>query len=198
MTSTDWLTLALVVITGIYAYVTFRILKANEAVVTAMREQQLAMNRPYVQVGVTVRVGTQLLYLVIKNVGRAAAERLRLQLDRPVHCLGESAESRNLATYSAFSRQIDSLPPGAELLFLLGTGPTFFAPDAKEELAPKVFGVKAAYESGVSRFEESTTVDLRPFLNTDVPHDPIAEELERLRRSIDGLPRQLGQELRQS
>lgn len=47
MTATEWLTLVLVAITGFYAWATLRILKANEASVAAMRDQQEAEQRPY-------------------------------------------------------------------------------------------------------------------------------------------------------
>ena len=47
LSPTDWLTLALVVITGLYAWATFRILRANEAVVAAMKEQTETQLRPY-------------------------------------------------------------------------------------------------------------------------------------------------------
>lgn len=39
MSSTDWLTLVLVVVTAFYAWATYRILRANEAVVKAMQDQ---------------------------------------------------------------------------------------------------------------------------------------------------------------
>ena len=126
MTNTDWLTLALVAITAFYAYSTLKILRANEAMVSAMREQQNAAMRPYILVSTNVRTGTQLLYLSIKNVGKTAALDLSLSLDKNFYQLGEKREERNIAKSAAFSRSIVSLPPDGQLLFLLGNGPTLY------------------------------------------------------------------------
>jgi CBS domain containing-hemolysin-like protein len=73
MSVTDWLTLALVIltgalaiITGFYAWATFCILEANKAAVQAMRQQTEAQLRPYVVVAPTVRIGTTLLCLEVQ------------------------------------------------------------------------------------------------------------------------------------
>ncbi|MBI5908028.1 MAG: hypothetical protein HY853_05530 [Burkholderiales bacterium] len=127
MTNTDWLTLALVVITAFYAWATLKILRANEAMVSTMRDQQNAAMRPYILVSTSVRTGTQLFYLSIKNVGKTAALGLKLSLDKSFYQLGEKREDRNIANSAAFSRVIDSLPPDGQLLFLLGSGPTLYS-----------------------------------------------------------------------
>lgn len=184
MTNTDWLTLALVVITAFYAFATLKILRANEAMVTAMKEQQNAAMRPYVLVSSRVRTGTQLLYLSIKNVGKTAALDLNLSLDRNFYQLGDKREERNIAKSAAFTRAIDSLPPGGQLLFVLGNGPALYGSANSDSLSPLVFQVTAKYRSGSDQFSEASTVDLRPYINTDLPHDPLVEELEKLRREV--------------
>ena len=63
MNPTDWLTLALVGITGWYAWLTRRMLIANEAMLDAVRKQQHATMRPYVQISTSVRTGANLIYL---------------------------------------------------------------------------------------------------------------------------------------
>jgi len=60
MTNTYWLTLALIVITAFYAWATLKILRANEAMVSTMRDQQNAAMRRYILVSTSVRTGTQL------------------------------------------------------------------------------------------------------------------------------------------
>lgn len=191
MTNTDWLTLALVVITGFYAWATLKILRANEAMVSTMRDQQNAAMRPYILVSTNLRMGTQLLYLSIKNVGKTAALNLKLSLDKSFYQLGEKREERNIANSAAFSRTIDSLPPDGQLLFLLGNGPTLYSGSNIEELSPLVFQVTASYTSGSETISETSTVDLRPYINTDVPHDPIVEELGRLREEFVKLSKKL-------
>lgn len=48
LSNTDWFTLALVIITAMYAWATFKILCANQAAVNAIREQTEAQLRLYV------------------------------------------------------------------------------------------------------------------------------------------------------
>ena len=195
MSNTDWLTLALVVITAFYAWATLKILRANEAMVSTLRDQQIAAMRPYILVSTSVRTGTQLLYLSIKNVGKSAALGLKLSLDKSFYQLGEKREERNIANSAAFSRVIDSLPPDGQLLFLLGNGPTLYNSSGSEDLSPLLFHVTAKYMSGHESISETSTIDLRPYINTDVPHDPIVEELGRLREEFAKLSRSLERKL---
>ncbi len=191
MTNTDWLTLALVLITAFYAYATLKILRANEAMVSTMRDQQNAAMRPYILVSTSVRTGTQLLYLSIKNVGKTAALELKLSLDKNFYQLGEKREERNISNSAAFSRVIDSLPPDGQLVFLLGNGPTLYGGSNTDEISPLLFQVTAKYKSGIDAICETSIVDLRPYINTDVPHNPIVEELEKLRQEFTKLSKAL-------
>jgi hypothetical protein len=195
MTNTDWLTLALVVITAFYAWATLKILRANEAMVSTMRDQQNAAMRPYVLVSTSVRTGTQLLYLSIKNVGKTAALGLKLSLDKSFYQLGERREESNIANTAAFSRVIDSLPPDGQLLFMLGDGPTLYGDSNNEELSPLLFQVTAKYMSGSNSISETSIVDLRPYIHTVVPTDPIVEELGKLREEFVKLSKSLERKL---
>ena len=103
LTPTDWLTLALVVLTGLYAWTTFRILRANEAVVTAMKVQTEAQLRPYIVVGAAPRIGTTLMCLHVENTGRSAAVEVSLTMDRAFYPHAERREHENLAKLPAFT-----------------------------------------------------------------------------------------------
>ena len=111
MTNTDWLTLALVVITAFYAWATLKILRANEAMVSTMRDQQNAAMRPYILVSTSVRTGTQLLYLSIKNVGKTAALGLKLSLDKISINLVRSVRSEILPTALHFHESSTACRP---------------------------------------------------------------------------------------
>lgn len=187
MTNTDWFTLTLVLITAFYAYATFKILRANEAMVTTMRDQQNAAMRPYIIISANVRMGTQLLYLSIKNVGMTAAIDLNLSMDKSFYQFGEKREERNIANSVAFSQTINSLPPDGQFLFLLGNGPTLYGESNSDELSPLLFTVTANYRSITDSYTETSIVDLRPYINTDVPYDPIVEELRSLRQEVTRL-----------
>jgi hypothetical protein len=186
-TVTDILTGLLVLVTAFYAWATLKILRANESVVRVMREQVEALNRPYVRIAPLVRTGTQMLELSIKNIGRSPANDLRLVLSHDFFQYGEGRPDRNLAKFSAFTEQIDSLPPDAELRFALGVGAGLLGSSADPELTPKVFAISATYGFGVTRYSESTSVDLRPFDLSLVTHDPVANEINKLRESIERL-----------
>lgn len=184
MSATDWITLALVLITAFYAYITFRILRANEALVLQMKRQLDRVVRPYVTVSLRNRMETQLIYLVVKNTGRTAAENLRLTLDGDYYQDGKVRQGRNISEWSAFSTVIDGFPPNAELQFLLGNGPELLEDAPSGKVARPTIKVGASYSAQGQTFEESTTVDLRPFAMSSVPHDPVVEELARIRESL--------------
>jgi hypothetical protein len=190
--TTAWLTLALVLITAVYALFTFRILKANEALVAEMKNQRDAEARPYVTVSVRNRTGTNLLYMSVKNTGRTAAEDLRLTLDRDYYQDGKKQEGRNIRQWTAFSETIEDLPPNVELQFLLGAGPSLLEDRPDPIIAPPTFAVHAEYSFRGMPLTETTKVDLRPFAMSSVPHDPVVEELERGRNTV----REVGRDIR--
>jgi hypothetical protein len=185
LTPIDWLTLALVVITGLYAWATFRILRANEAVVAAMKEQTEAQLCPYIVVSAFPRVGTTLLLLRVENVGRSPAQNLRMSMDRDFFPHAERREHENIAKIPAFVEPIRSLAPGAQVTFILGVGHVIFR--ASEDVCPRVFNVHAEYMGGSRNYIDEHTVDLRPMMHSSVVHDPIAEEVEKLRKSLEKL-----------
>jgi hypothetical protein len=57
------LTSLLVIITGFYAWVTFRIMKANERTVAAMHSQIESATRPYIAVGLVTIPNSNMFYL---------------------------------------------------------------------------------------------------------------------------------------
>lgn len=183
--TTDWITLALVVITGFYAWATFKILQANEGVVAAMREQTEAQLRPYVTASISVRTGTTLLCLEIQNTGRSPAVGLRLRMDRNFYPHAERREHENIAKLPAFTAPIESLAPNSRLVFILGVGGTIFGAEADDELCPKVFHIHATYTHAGRNYSEDTTLDIRPMLHSSVVHHPVAEEIKNLREMLD-------------
>jgi hypothetical protein len=183
------LTAILVVITGVYAYLTHRIAKATESSVAAINRQSEASLRPYITVAPFVRPKALFLYLRIANNGHTAAENLRLTLDRDFFQWGKREHpERNLRTQSAFTLPIDNFAPGAELLFGLGQGWVLFGADADPASTPLQFNVVATYEFFGKKVEETTHVDLRPYPGSEGEVDPLIEELERIRKELEKLP----------
>lgn len=184
LSTTDWLTLALVVITGFYAWATFKILRANEGVVEAMREQTEAQLRPYVVASAAARIGTTFICLEIQNTGKSPATNLTLRMDKDFYPHGERREHENLAKLSAFTETIESMAPGFRMVFNLGVGATIFA-RSDESLCPRVFRIHASYSHAGRSYTEDHVIDLRPILHSAVVFDPIADEIKRLRESLE-------------
>ena len=180
------LTGVLALITAIYAYLTYRMAKASEASVEAVREQSEAMMRPYVSISPFIRPQALFLYLRIANTGRTGAQKLQLTLDRDFFQWGETDNpEKNLRNRNAFSLPINSLAPGAELLFALGQGWVLFGEKANPVATPVQFNVTATYEFFGKNVEEVNHIDLRPYLGTEGEHDPVVEELERIRKVLE-------------
>ena len=183
----EYLTAILAFITAIYAYLTHRMARASEASVEAMHAQNDALTRPYITVTPFVRKHTPLLYLRIENSGRTAAENVRLTLDRDFFQFGEKNKPmKNLRNMSAFQNTIDSMPPSLKLNFVLGQAWVIFGKNADSTATPNRFVVTVKYEYSDKSVEEAHQVDLRPYLKTEVERDPVVEELEKIRKTLEG------------
>jgi hypothetical protein len=180
----ELLTAVLVVITAIYAWATYRILRANEKVVEAMQEQAIAVSRPYVVVAPMLEVDNPIFYLRVSNTGKTAAQNLRLTMDKSFFKFGEKGENRNLASFTAFKQPIDSFPPGADITFSLAQGFKVFAGDTENPDMPHTFSVTANYEFVGRRVEEVNHIDLRPYLGADVPQDAYIRKLKEMSESL--------------
>jgi hypothetical protein len=166
------------------------ILKANQAVVAAMQAQTEAQLRPYVVAYVSTRTGTTLLHLWIENTGKSAAVDLRMTMDKSFLQNAERA-GFDISQVPAFSHPIAALAPGARLPFVLGVGHALFA-DGADAVSPKVFSIKSSYRFGDRRYEEESTIDLRPLLHTTSVQDPVADEIKAIREKIDSWMRKVG------
>lgn len=149
-----------------------------------MREQSLATSRPYVVVAPFLELGNPMFYLRISNQGKTAATNLRLTIDKSFYKFGEGSENRNLATFTVFNQPIDSFPPGAEITFTLALSFEVFKGNAENPKLPHTFSVTAEYEFESQKVKEANRVDLRPYLNADVPQDAYIRKLEEISKSL--------------
>jgi hypothetical protein len=188
------LTTLLVVITGFYAWATFRILRANEQVVSVMQEQSEAINRPYIAASTFLVPRSVMIYLKIENIGKTAAQNLRLTLDRDFYKFGRSGEENNLAKFSAFIQAIKTFPPGAQLIFPLAQAFVVFGEEANSEATPRLFNVNATYSYLHKTVTETTTIDLNPYLKSQPEPDPMLDKLDAMVKSLDIMAR-AGQEM---
>lgn len=117
--TTDWLTLALVIITAFYAWATFKILQANQGVVQAMEAQTEAQLRPYVVARVTAQPGTTLLLLQIENTGKSPALDLRLHMDKEFFLM-VTYRKKTSRNYRCSRSQLNPYRQGLEFPLFLG------------------------------------------------------------------------------
>lgn len=179
------LTAILVAITAFYAWATYKILRANEAVVHAMNEQSIAMTRPYVVIAPHLELDNPIFYLKISNTGKTAALNLRLTIDKPFYKFGERREDQNLAAATAFNQSISSFSPGSEITFSLAQGFKVFEGKTEHPDMPHTFTVTAEYEYEGHMARESHHIDLRPYLGADVPQDAYIRRLRSMSDSLE-------------
>jgi len=183
----EFLTAILVLITGFYAWVTYQILKANQRVVEAMREQSEATYRPYVIVMPFLEPDNPIFYLRVSNLGKTAANDLHLTMDQSFFKFGQRSAQNDLASFAAFNQTIDSLAPESAIVFGMAQGFVIFADGADPTTCPTTFTVTASYKFGSKQVEERHVIDLRPYRQADVPQDPVIRKLKAISDSIDKL-----------
>lgn len=191
MSPTDWLTLVLVLITAFYAWVTFQILKANEGVLSFMKQQTEELTRPYVHLVLYLVPATDIFALRIENSGRTAAANVRLTLDHDFHTFGDMQPERNMKSFNVFSQPITNFGPGARIDLWLAQGSHLFGEEAGSKFTPLTFAINATYEFGGKSVTEMTTIDFHPYLTTDTPQVPLSKELKDIKRAIEDLTRKI-------
>ena len=179
------LTAVLVIITGFYAWVTFRISKANEAVLSEMRNEQEALFRPYISIAPTFFPDNPCFFLSIKNIGKTEAKYLTLKMDKDFYKFGKKSEGNNIKDLCAFSKPIESFAPGAEILIYLAQHFVVFGNNSNENITPKSFKVSVQYQFGSKSVSENTIIDLTPYIDTALPQDPIVKKLKEIKDSIN-------------
>lgn len=174
------LTALLVLITGFYAWVTHRILKANEAAVEVVREQSEAISRPYVYATLNLLSDSPIYVLTIKNHGKTAAENLRIRIDRDFYLFQGQKDAKNIRDLFAFRKIIKSFPPDAELNFWLGTTLDIHGKNKKILNDVEGFEISMTYECSGRTIKECTFLDFRPFLSSSLPRHHVAKELQNI------------------
>ncbi len=172
----DILTAILVIITGFYAYVTFKILRANEKAVNAVREQNEALTRPYISIRSSYLSGAT-YYLHIKNTGNTPAYNLTLLIDKDYYCFGDKKHNVNLKNTYTFSNTISSFAPESEIVYGLGHGGQLFTDKYDENITPRQFTITAKYSYLNKDVEEKTTIDLMQYRGTVIYSDAQVKEL---------------------
>jgi len=145
------LTAALVLVTILYAYFTYKILLANQAAVRAMREATHLSSRPYVNIDCFIEFAP-MVEIVVYNSGKQAA--IDVQIEMEPEPLGTILVGTR--TLQFIEHPIAYLPPEKRVIELMGSFTEI------EEANPQLaFKGKIAYNdrSGV-QYREEFTIDL--------------------------------------
>jgi hypothetical protein len=110
----EFLTSLLVVITSVYAFLTFRILQANRDSVTAMRAQIDAATRPYVHFDLMLR--GPLVEASVRNTGVTAGRNVRVTTAPPLRVAIHNETRPSHLTTACLAL----LAPGRELREFIG------------------------------------------------------------------------------
>ncbi|MEE2951066.1 hypothetical protein SAMN06297251_110102 [Fulvimarina manganoxydans] len=160
---TNLISLLLLIATGVYVYLTWRIAQSNTQILKETQRAFIEDRAPYITVRITV-TQSSLLNLEIQNIGRSPAKNLKLSLDRDFYQFGKFQESKNIRMRHAFQNEIPQLAPGECLRFALSQGFNLDKFHESRALTPKIFCIKAEYDYNGNRRTSEHTVDLNSLM----------------------------------
>jgi hypothetical protein len=186
LSHTIFLTLLLVIITSVYAFLTFRILQSNRAAVAAMNSQVESATRPYVVVSLRRERGGYYSF-VVSNAGHSAARGLRLTSNpeiKPVSATGDFAEfGKPPDATNLFKNPITYLPPSQALAALFG-----HYSGIKAAYPGLSFKITLHYEGSSRSYDEKLELSLKPTDETQHVADfDLGEELHKIRETLEKL-----------
>jgi len=152
-----------------------------------MGEQLEASIRPYIVPSTFIVSGNRMICLRISNTGKVIAENLQLRLDKDYYPPQEQKDNEyNLREVYAFTKEIKTFAPGAELIFYLGTGNDIF----KEESScrPRQFTITTTYNFSGKTVSEETIIDLETYRNSQLyPQEAMVTGLKNIESAIRAL-----------
>ena len=178
--TTNLISLILVIVTGVYVLLTWRIANANKGMLDNIREQYRDSLRPVVFPSLQVR-DQVVLALAITNSGKSPAYRVRVQIDRDFFQFAEP--TRNIRDFPLFNQEIPVFAPGAEIPIDLAQGFNLNKEHEDRNITPSKFNVTVTYASRDQEFEETVPIDIGPYFETHHPKS-IGEWLGEIEKQI--------------
>jgi hypothetical protein len=186
LTATDFLTGILVIITAIYAWLTYSIAHSNRLMVAEVQKQIEVQTRPVISFNIEIQHQT-VFVARIWNRGASPAENLKLTIDKDFYRFGEThGDSRNIADMYIFKNTLSTLAPGDGFWIDLCTGPEVGKIADGKVITPDKFTIQASYKYGSREYVESFVVDLRAYFYTS-GEKRLPEQLEKMAKSLDDL-----------
>jgi hypothetical protein len=174
----ELLTLALVVITAIYAYFNYLMAKRNGEMVEQMKAQHESFLAPVIATAIKIKHGS-MMCLLVTNRGQSPATNLRLSLDRDFHQFGKAGVDGNMRNFPMFQETIPSFAPGEELFTWLVQGFEL------NDFAPAKFSVLAKYEFGGKTYEQTHSINLSAYFQTAQDRDELLDEAKKMSKALE-------------
>lgn len=140
-------------------------------------------HRPYVLIDFFFR--GQRVMLELRNIGRTPARNVEVHFDKPL----VAADSNRAYRFGIFDAPIPMIAPQRTIHLPLGSGPAFFAPEAR---APLSYSVTMSYDdmTGKKRYKDPPLLlDLSPYKHTIPPRDSggeVANSMKEIQRTLKG------------
>lgn len=174
----ETLTLLLVILTGVYAYLTYRIMSANQDAVGTMRAQMIASIRPYVYFDL-VTTGP-LIEGLLRNTGVSAAYNVTVSLEPAIqaHIGGAAQES------SLIGKPVSLMTPKKEIREFFGS----FSELESTNASLQFVGAVTYFDSEQRKFSEPFIIDLSSRKNMPyIGRTTIEAELKKLNEQISAV-----------
>lgn len=185
--ATNLISLVLVVITGGYVFLTWRIARSNGQMIKTMASQFKETIRPYITVSIAVREGV-VFVLEIRNSGRSPAKDLTLKIDRDFYPFATLSEERNIKNQTAFTSPISTFSPRETLTFDLSQGFNMDTEKEGKNLTPSEFLINASYEFSGTFYTEQFHISTKHYMGVHAPkstEEHLAKIEEHLRKLLN-------------
>ena len=184
--------IGVLIVTAIYAWLTHRLAKVAE-------KQNWETGRARVVVSVGSNQGGQLFLLEIANVGVGSAEKLQVQVSKPLH--QQLGQNRAVTDAPFFTEGLRAFPPGKAVKFALGVSFRWLDEKTDRSMHPNTFDVEVRYRTLGREIFETFPIDIEEQFSLSAVDRDYLDDFGRtfpekfqksfrdLQRSIDNLSR---------
>jgi hypothetical protein len=143
-------TFALLIVTGVYAYLTHKIAQATE-------ENSWQVNRAIVSARLNVSQRA-LLGLVFENLGKTPATDLKIKLNHPVFQMIN--DKKDISEVPMIKNGLENFPPNFPVEIYLGTTFEWLNKEANRERFPTTFKITITYKTFGRILEETVIIEV--------------------------------------
>lgn len=176
------LTAMLVLITGVYAYLTNRLAKTAEQSAELMREQNDSISRPYVCLSLFKPKNDPFIFLRVENTGKTSAHNMTLRFGAEFQKVRHLKLLGMLENSYLFTKTLGSFPPNSPIMYIFGCGASL--PDSDASTPQDPISVTATYSFGKQTVTETTWLDVNQYNSTTLDKDPVVDALNKIREEI--------------